>query len=478
MRGLVPAVLVSLVLACGENVLPPAPPGPPPPPPPPPAPVAAALTIVSGNSQLGWVGELLGQPLVVRVTSTEGTGVASVAVRWSIVSGAAEFGIPMSDTYLTYTGGDGRTSISMRPTAPGRITVSATADAVQGSSATFTIEVPEVVPASRVLIRFGPIFDCYGTPSPMDPSVFQAPEGTIAAGALVEWEYAASLPAVCGARLRSVSVPLGGVPFDSGIIGPGQRWGVILGAVGDWVVTDVLNGGSVTVRVVASPGNPPPPPPPPPPPLPLPQSAVGIVSGNNQNGSTGTFMAQPFVVRVTDAEGYGISGIRVTWTVLSGTGEFPGPGFAPQATTQTGVDGTTSTLFRPNSSGTLSVNARAAGFQGSGATFTVAAGGALVVVIPFGPASTDCTGLFDDPSSAFAPTGTIPVETVVEWEYQWNLASGCRARISSSSVPPGGLPFDSGVLAPGRRFRISFGVAGDWEVKDLVNGGTMTLRVR
>jgi len=205
---------------------------------------------------------------------------------------------------------------------------------------------------------------------------------------------------------------------------------------------------------------------------------VAVVSGNNQLSQTGAFLAQRFVVRVTDADGYGISGIRVTWTVLSGTGEFEGQGFTREVTTQTGFDGTISTSFRPNSPGTITVNARANGFAGSGATYTVSAAGGLVVVIPFGP-SYDCLGWDDSPASWFgAPSGTIPVGTLVEWEYYVNLASGCTARLSSQAVPPGGAAFDSGILVPGKRYGIGFLVAGDWEVKDIINGGTMTLRVR
>jgi hypothetical protein len=205
---------------------------------------------------------------------------------------------------------------------------------------------------------------------------------------------------------------------------------------------------------------------------------VSVVSGNNQLSQTGGFLAQRFVVRVTDADGYGISGIRVTWTVQSGTGEFEGQGFTREATTETGFDGTTSTSFRPNSPGTITVNARAIGFQGSGATFTVGAAGELVVVIPFGP-DWDCLGWDGSPASLFgAPTGTIPVGTRVEWEYYVNLATGCTARLSSQVVPPGGVAFDSGLLTPGKRYGISVNVAGDWEVKDIINGGTMTLRVR
>jgi len=241
MKAHLVGVLVSLVFACAGDVLPPAPP---PPPPPPPAPVPV-LAIVSGNGQQGTTGEFLAEPFVVRVTNPQGAGVSNVSVSWTVVSGAGGF-----STLITQTAADGVASVFFRPTTPGRITVNAwAADAVQGSPATFTVDVLGPLPPGDVLIRFGPIFDCYFTPANNDPSIFSVPEGTIPVGALVVFEYAPYLLPVCAAQVRSVSVPSGGVPFDSGIIQAGQRWGVVLDVAGDWQVRDVLNGGSAILKV-------------------------------------------------------------------------------------------------------------------------------------------------------------------------------------------------------------------------------------
>ena len=56
-------------------------------------------------------------------------------------------------------------------------------------------------------------------------------------------------------------------------------------------------------------------------PLPAP-GTLAVVSGDNQAGVYGDFLAEPFTVRVTGAAGAGAAGVHVTWAVSSGQGEF------------------------------------------------------------------------------------------------------------------------------------------------------------
>jgi len=237
MKELGLAALVACVAACGQAAVPSAPL---------PPEVLPLLAIVSGNSQAGTLGEVLAQPLVVRVTDAAGAGVAGVSVRWTAIAGAGEFGSP---TPATQTAADGMALISFRPTGTSNVTgvtVTATGDGLKGSPLLFTFHVlPPDVPA-EVLIPFGPVFDCTGG---ADPSIFVGPQGTIPVGALVVWEYAPGLSGLCAARLRSISVPPGASSFESGPIAPGERFGAILGVAGDWVVRDVMYGGAVTLRV-------------------------------------------------------------------------------------------------------------------------------------------------------------------------------------------------------------------------------------
>ena len=229
-------ILVLSVVACrGDDFLRP--------PPPPASPALRALEIVSGNGQQGTSGSDLGEPFVVRVTGPGGTGVGSVPVRWTVVAGSGAFEVASANSL---TASDGVAFMFFRPTSPGLITVRAQVDGLPESPAMFTANVTGY---AVVVIRFGPLFDCYGTPSPYDPSIFEGPEGTIPLGSRVEWEYAAWLPASCSARVRTVSVPPGGVPFDSGDQRPGERFGFVPGVAGDWRYEDSINGGTGTLRV-------------------------------------------------------------------------------------------------------------------------------------------------------------------------------------------------------------------------------------
>ncbi|HEV8195584.1 MAG TPA: Ig-like domain-containing protein [Gemmatimonadales bacterium] len=228
------AALAPLALACNENVLPS---------PPPPTPASPpALEIVSGDNQQGTLGEFLVSPLVVRVTDGRGSGVAGALVRWTILAGAGEF-----SANLAVTDANGETRVSFRPTGfAGADGVQISAEVNGERPAVFVLHVlrPEV--PSEVLIQFGPVFDCTGG---ADPSRFSAPEGTIPVGTLVEWEYASWLDASCAARLRTILVPPGASSFESAPVHPGERFGVILGVAGDWVIGDVKHGGEVTLRV-------------------------------------------------------------------------------------------------------------------------------------------------------------------------------------------------------------------------------------
>ena len=108
---------------------------------------------------------------------------------------------------------------------------------------------------------------------------------------------------------------------------------------------------------------------------------------------------------------------------------------------------------------------------GISTTFSVA-----YVVIHFGPYF-DCTP-FNDPSEFQSSDVTVPVGAVVEWVYANWLDASCKARITSSSVPPGGEPFDSGIIGPGQPFQFVPRVAGTWEYVDAINGGRGTLTAR
>ena len=68
-------------------------------------------------------------------------------------------------------------------------------------------------------------------------------------------------------------------------------------------------------------------------------ASIGIVSGENQQGTAGVPLAQPLVVRVLDEDERAAAGAEVTWTVVSGGGTVS------PATSTVASDGTASTSW-------------------------------------------------------------------------------------------------------------------------------------
>jgi len=64
------------------------------------------------------------------------------------------------------------------------------------------------------------------------------------------------------------------------------------------------------------------------------------------------------------------------------------------------------------------------------------------------------------------------------FQYADYLSYACAARFKSTSVPPGGTPFDSGVIHAGDTFEFKPDAVGNWTFTDAINGGSGTLIVR
>lgn len=221
--------------------------------------------------------------------------------------------------------------------------------------------------------------------------------------------------------------------------------------------------------------------------------ALAMVSGDRQEGKAGVPLQNEFVVRVTDAEGFGVEGVEVTWKVAAGAGRiasiFHGEGYLCGSIAGcTDARGYSHVEFRPTTIGTTMVTAEIVGLAGSPVTFTTEV---TVTVILLGQDWRFFGGgdsvLFIGPDGT--PDVTVPVGTPVEWivvnfHHPWQ-----PVHIMSTSVPPGGESFDSGVLAPWWEspagggwgweiFRFVPGVAGTWEFVDQASGATGTLTAR
>ena len=74
----------------------------------------ANLTVISGNGQVGLVGTLLSQPLVVKVTNSSGTTISGIVVTFTVASGAATVTPTTATTDAT---GQAKTTVTLGSTA-------------------------------------------------------------------------------------------------------------------------------------------------------------------------------------------------------------------------------------------------------------------------------------------------------------------------------------------------------------------------
>jgi hypothetical protein len=206
-----------------------------------------SIEAVSSRDLSGASGNYLADPLVVRIRNSEGA-MPGVTIAWRVSGGQGELASAPGAALVpavTITDGEGIARIFFRPLSEGIVTVTASTG-WQGVTVSFTVIVSR--DQSVMVINFGPIFDCYGTPYSNDPSEFDGPKDSIPVGLTVEFVYAPYL-SYCSAEVVSVSVPPGAAPYDSGIIPGGGRADLKLDVAGDWTFEDKLNGGRVTLRV-------------------------------------------------------------------------------------------------------------------------------------------------------------------------------------------------------------------------------------
>jgi len=207
-----------------------------------------SMEAVSSRDLSGASGDYLPDPLVVRIRNSDGAPMPGVTIAWSVSGGQGELASAPGAALVpavTITDSEGIARIFFRPLSGGILTVTARTG-WQGVTVSFTAIVSR--DQSVIVINFGPIFDCYGTPYSNDPSEFDGPKDAIPVGLTVEFVYAPYL-SYCSAEVVSISVPPGAAPYDSGIIPGGGRADLKLDVAGDWTFQDKLNGGRVTLKV-------------------------------------------------------------------------------------------------------------------------------------------------------------------------------------------------------------------------------------
>lgn len=215
-KFILPLAAVVLV-GCGDTATPPTSPE---------TPTATTVALVSGDLQEGKAGELLPEPLTVRVTDAQGSAVQGVDVTWRVVSGAGSFwragATPLNGP--TRTDSDGRALVLFKPSVLGTSRVSAEVAGLANSPVTFTVD------ATVLLIVVH---------NDWEGSWFELPQGsnsvTVPVGAIVEWTVGWQ---TSRSRVVSTAEPPGGEPFDSGELLPLDTFRFVLAVAGTWEFQD------------------------------------------------------------------------------------------------------------------------------------------------------------------------------------------------------------------------------------------------
>ena len=364
-----------------------------------------AVVIVSGNGQTGPAGDALGAPYRVRVVDAEGDPVPGVSVTWAIVSGGGSVSPGSSTTTsggeasATHTLGTGTGAQSVRATVSGLTPVTFTATAVAGSASVlvFTVQPSDadegvaITPAVEVMAR-----DEHGNRATAFTGTVTL---TLASGG--------GGGALDGTTQRTASSGVASFPGVSiSAAGTGYRLAA--------TASGVSGATSAAFDIIAPEEEEPQP------------EAVVIVSGNGQGGTVGETLDDPYVVRVTDADGTPVAGVTVAWAVTSGGGSV---GAGSSTTNSSGQASTTHTLG--TGTGSQSVRATVAGLPTVTFTATAAAGAPAELVFTTQPSD-----------AAMGETISPPVRVTVRDRFG-NTVTNFSGSITLSIVPLSGTPLAS-----------------------------------
>jgi uncharacterized protein (TIGR03437 family) len=345
---------------------------------------AASLNIVSGQGQIVPESPTTGvavntpAPLVVQVNDDTGAPVPNTPVTFTWTAGYG-MGFVSSD----YGIGPGQTSLVTSTDGSGQATVTFVPPPIVGGNPLFGSETITATVAGIPSVSFymTGIAEQQGScgnatcPPTLPLAAYLLPPAasggvlTGAAGSTIQNAIAVSVSTASGAPIPNVGLQVytGLDPAASNAsCASASGGGAALTNTGGVATCNlVLNGAAGTLPLTISVGG-----------LinffgetltvtPGPPAQVNIVGGNNQVGTVGVTLPQPFLVQVTDVSKNPLSGVAVNWQVASGGMTLS------EVTTTTNGQGYASASGTPTQTGNSSVVAT----SGTGsATFTVLAG--------------------------------------------------------------------------------------------------------
>ncbi len=184
---------------------------------------------------------------------------------------------------------------------------------------------------------------------------------------------------------------------------------------------------------------------------------MALASGDNGVGAPNSTLLNPPVVRVTDAFANAVSGVTVSWAVVSG------PATVSPASTATDANGSAHTSVQFGATtGPVVITATAAGLTGSPVTFHETS------AIPSAAAVSIGDNFFKSGQNGTQnpAVDTVAVGATVTWTW-----TGIGSHSVESLGPPS---FTSSAVKTSGTYAVTFGTAGTYNYDCSVHGAAMT----
>lgn len=257
----------------------------------------AIIRVVHGDGQSGRVGEELSDPVVIRVTDSQGRPMPGTDVAFELTDAGPGAEIePATATTDAHGEAEGRFTLgTRRGTQRGEARV-VVAEGAEGPKTSFTAtalsENANGIAAVSGDGQSGPVSSTLA-----DPLVVEVTDvfGNPISGVSIDWA------AVGGGSVSAAST----VTDNQGRASVERMLGPAAGPQATTATSEGLAGSPVTFRHTATAGN---------------AAGLSIVSGNNQTAPVGTRLPADLVVALTDGDGNPVAGEAVTWVVSIGNG--------------------------------------------------------------------------------------------------------------------------------------------------------------
>lgn len=331
---------------------------------------ASSVVGVAGLTQTATAGGPVTTPPAVKVTDANGNPVPGFTVDFGV---GPNSGTVTGGTAVTDSAGIAAVQTWVLGTTPGAQTLVATAGALSGSPVVFTATAVAPIP-SRVVYNAGDgQTGLIGNAVQIIPAVRVVDAAGIGVpGFTVTFSVTAGGGSVTGGD--AVTNVNGFASVGSWVLGPNPGANTLTATAG------TLSGSPISFNATGIAPTP---------------VAIAIFAGNQQTANSGTQVPIKPAALVTDAQGRGVPGVNVVFSIRSGSGSITG------ASTFTNTSGVATLGSWTLGIGENSLFATASGLSGSPRVF-VAVGTVAVQVVTFGDSNTDLGFSGTDPTQRFS----------------------------------------------------------------------------